>query len=77
MAADPEEEEHIPVNMLNRVDLPDNNGDHDVSFRIEIVKSIDFDAFTLMIFFASYALQVIIFLAPIELKLGTLVAQDE
>ena len=65
MAADPEEEEHIPVNMLNRVDLPDNGGI--MKYHLELkfvattltgghVKSIDFDAFTLMIVFATYAL---------------------
>ena len=60
MAADPEEEEHIPVNMLNRVDLPDNGGMRKYHLEISAltgghVKSIDFDAFTLMIVFATYA----------------------
>ena len=59
MAADPEEEEHIPVNMLNRVDLPDNMGIMEYHKESKFVattltcghmKSIDFDAFTLMIF---------------------------
>ena len=73
MAADPEEEEHIPVNMLNRVDLPDNTMGI-MKYHLELkfvattltgghVKSIDFDAFTLMIVFATYALKVFNFLA--------------
>lgn len=74
MAADPEEEEHIPVNMLNRVDLPDNTMGI-MKYHLELkfvattltgghVKSIDFDAFTLMIVFATCAVSVFNLLPP-------------